>query len=257
MNELKSLEKDGYTWLNINDSKKIESVRNNLLLSTNNPYWSSIKSYLKGSSVQLPKLYDVKFRAKYQYNEKNYGALYYNWSDSVICRSNNSVISDNTTVDNTKYVVSDFMCKYGDNNIISYKDHTNVKPQIQCSLMNISSGEDITDTENITYVYELDSTIEGFSLEQNGYLKVTENKSSSPRQCKINIKIKYNDKGTIVIVGSESIIVTQECVVTKTYLHENPSIAQNFDHNFKELEDIYIKADVNFDKIESGSMETP
>ena len=28
-------------------------------------------------------------------------------------------------------------------------------------------------------------------------------------------------------------------------------------HNFKELEDIYIKADVNFDKIESGSMETP
>lgn len=255
INGLKSLEKDGYTWLNINDSKKIESVRNNLLLSTNNPYWSSIKSYLKGSSVQLPKLYDVKFRAKYQYNNTNYGALYYNWSDSVICRSNNSVISDNTTVDNTKYVVSDFMCKYGDNNIISYKDHTAVKPQIQCSIMNISSGADIT--ENITYVYELDSTIEGFSLEQNGYLKVTENKSSSPRQCKINIKIKYNDKGTIVIVGSESIIVTQECVVTKTYLHENPSIAQNFDHNFKELEDIYIKADVNFDKIESGSMETP
>ena len=197
----------------------------------------------------------MKFRAKYQYNNTNYGALYYNWSDSVICRSNNSVISDNTTVDNTKYVVSDFMCKYGDNNIISYKAHTNVKPQIQCSLMNISSGEDIT--KNITYVYELDSTIEGFSLEQNGYLKVTENKSSSPRQCKINIKIQYNDNGTIVIVGNESIIVTQECVVTKTYLHENPSIAQNFDHNFKELEDIYIKADVNFDKIESGSMETP
>ena len=51
--------------------------------------------------------------------------------------------------------------------------------------------------------------------------------------------------------------MTQECVVTKTYLHENPNIAQNFDHNFKELEDIYIKADVNFDKIESGSMATP
>lgn len=253
INGLKSLEKDGYTWLNINDSKKIESVRNNLLLSTNNPYWSSIKSYLKGSSVQLPKLYDVKFRAKYQYNNTNYGALYYNWSDSVICRSNNSVISDNTTVDNTQYVVSDFMCKYGDNNIISYKAHIKeaVKPQIQCSIMNISTGEDIT--KNITYVYELDSTIEGFSLETNGYLKVTENKSSSPRQCKINIKIKFND----TIVGIESIIVTQECVVTKTYLHENPSIVQNFDHNFKELEDIYIKADVNFDKIESGSMATP
>ena len=262
INGLKSLEKEGYTWLNISDSKKIESVRNNLLLSTNNPYWSSIKSYLKGSSVQLPKLYDVKFRAKYQYNEKNYGALYYNWSDSVICRSNNSVISDNTTIDNTKYVVSDFMCKYGDNNIISYKEHIKeaVKPQIQCSIMNISSGEDITDTENITYVYELDSTIEGFSLETNGYLKVTENKSSSPRQCKINIKIKYNDKGTIVIVGSESIIVTQECVVTKTYLHENPSISQNFDHNFSILDktyDIAYDAIVNFDKIESGSMATP
>ena len=195
----------------------------------------------------------MKFRAKYQYNEKNYGALYYNWSDSVICRSNNSVISDNTTVDNTQYVVSDFRCKYGDNNIISYKEHIKeaVKPQIQCSIMNISTGEDIT--KNITYVYELDSTIEGFSLETNGYLKVTQNKSSSPRQCKINIKIKFND----TIVGIESIIVTQECVVTKTYLHENPSIAQNFDHNFKELEDIYIKADVNFDKIESGSMATP
>ena len=263
INRLKSLEKSSnetvYTWLNINDSKKIESVRNNLLLSTNNPYWSSIKSYLKGSSVQLPKLYDVKFRAKYQYNEKNYGALYYNWSDSVICRSNNSVISDNTTVDNTKYVVSDFMCKYGDNNIISYKKQ-DVKPQIQCSIMNISTGEDITDIENITYVYALDSTIEGFSLEQNGYLKVTENKSSSPRQCKINIKIKYNDKGTIVIVGSESIIVTQECVVTKTYLHENPSIAQNFDHNFSGLENTYKEAYdaiVNFDKIESGNIATP
>ena len=194
----------------------------------------------------------MKFRAKYQYNNTNYGALYYNWSDSVICRSNNSVISDNTTVDNTKYVVSDFMCKYGDNNIISYKDQT-VKPQIQCSIMNISNGEDIT--ENITYDYELDSTIEGFSLSttNNGYLTVNQNKSSSPRQCKINIKIKCN--GTIV--GIESIIVTQESVVTKTYLHENPSIAQNFDHNFKELEDIYIKADVNFDKIESGSMATP
>lgn len=252
INGLKSLEKDGYTWLNINDSKKIESVRNNLLLSTNNQYWSSIKSYLKGSSVQLPKLYDVKFRAKYQYNNTNYGALYYNWSDSVICRSNNSVISDTTTVDNTQYVVSDFMCKYGDNNIISYKDQT-VKPQIQCSIMNISNGEDIT--ENITYDYELDSTIEGFSLSttNNGYLTVNQNKSSSPRQCKINIKIKCN--GTIV--GIESIIVTQESVVTKTYLHENPNIAQNFDHNFKELEDIYIKADVNFDKIESGSMATP
>lgn len=264
INKLKSLEKSlentVYTWLNINDSKKIESVRNNLLLSTNNPYWSSIKSYLKGSSVQLPKLYDVKFRAKYQYNEKNYGALYYNWSDSVICRSNNSVISDNTTVDNTKYVVSDFMCKYGDNNIISYKEHIKeaVKPQIQCSIMNISSGADIT--ENITYVYELDSTIEGFSLETNGYLKVTENKSSSPRQCKINIKIQYNDNGTIVIVGNESIIVTQECVVTKTYLHENPSIAQNFDHNFSILDktyDIAYDAITNFDKIESGSMATP
>ena len=152
------------------------------------------------------------------------------------------------------------MCKYGDNNIISYKAHTNVKPQIQCSLMNISSGEDITDTENITYVYELDSTIEGFSLEQNGYLKVTENKSSSPRQRKISIKIKYNDNGTIVIVGSESIIVTQECVVTKTYLHENPSIAQNFDHNFSILDktyDIAYDAIANFDKIESGSMATP
>ena len=263
INKLKSLEKSlgntVYTWLNISDSKKIESVRNNLLLSTNNPYWSSIKSYLKGSSVQLPKLYDVKFRAKYQYNEKNYGALYYNWSDSVICRSNNSVISDNTTVDNTKYVVSDFMCKYGDNNIISYKKQ-DVKPQIQCSIMNISTGEDITDIENITYVYALDSTIEGFSLEQNGYLKVTENKSSSPRQCKINIKIKYNDKGTIVIVGSESIIVTQECVVTTTYLHENPIIAQNFDHNFSILDNTYKEAYdaiVNFDKIESGSMATP
>lgn len=264
INKLKSLEKSlentVYTWLNISDSKKIESVRNNLLLSTNNPYWSSIKSYLKGSSVQLPKLYDVKFRAKYQYNNTNYGALYYNWSDSVICRSNNSVISDNTTVDNTQYVVSDFMCKYGDNNIISYKEHIKeaVKPQIQCSIMNISTGEDIT--ENITYVYELDSTIEGFSLETNGYLTVTENKSSSPRQCKINIKIQYNDKGTIVIVGSESIIVTQECVVTKTYLHENPSIAQNFDHNFSILDktyDIAYDAIANFDKIESGSMETP
>ena len=247
--------------MNISDSKKIESVRNNLLLSTNNPYWSSIKSYLKGSSVQLPKLYDVKFRAKYQYNEKNYGALYYNWSDSVICRSNNSVISDNTTVDNTKYVVSDFMCKYGDNNIISYKEHIKeaVKPQIQCSIMNISTGEDIT--KNITYDYELDNTIVGFELDKtNGYLTVTENKSSSPRQCKINIKIKYNDKGTIVIVGSESIIVTQECVVTPTYLHENPSIAQNFDHNFSGLENTYKEAyDAisNFDKIESGSMATP
>lgn len=262
INKLKSLEKSlgntVYTWLNISDSKKIESVRNNLLLSTNNPYWSSIKSYLKGSSVQLPKLYDVKFRAKYQYNEKNYGALYYNWSDSVICRSNNSVISDNVTVDNSQYVVSDFMCKYGDNNIISYKAQTNVQPQIQCSIMKISSGTDITDTENITYVYELDSTIDGFSLSttNNGYLTVTQNKSSSPRQCKINIKIKYKD----TIVGSESIIVTQECVVTTTYLHENPSIAQNFDHNFSGLENTYKEAYdaiANFDKIESGSMATP
>ena len=241
-----------YTWLKETDSTIINSIRKDLLLDSN-PYWQAIKSYLKGSSVQLPKLYDVKFRAKYQYNNTNYGALYYNWSDSVICRSNNSVISDNTTVDNTQYVVSDFMCKYGDNNIISYKAHTEVKPQIQCSIMNISTGEDIT--ENITYEYELENKVLGFSLlnTTNGNLKVEQNKSSSPRQCKINIKIKCNDN----IVGIESIIVTQECVVTKTYLHENPSIAQNFDHNFKELEDIYIKADVNFDKIESGSMATP
>lgn len=246
-----------YTWLKETDSTIINNIRKDLLLDSN-PYWSSIKSYLKGSSVQLPKLYDVKFRAKYQYNNTNYGALYYNWSDSVICRSNNSVISDNTTVDNTQYVVSDFMCKYGDNNIISYKAQANVQPQIQCSIMNISSGTDITDTGNITYVYELDSTIDGFSLSttNNGYLTVTQNKSSSPRQCKINIKIKYKD----TIVGSESIIVTQECVVTTTYLHENPSIAQNFDHNFSGLENTYKEAyDAisNFDKIESGSMETP
>lgn len=244
-----------YTWLKETDSTIINSIRKDLLLDSN-PYWSSIKSYLKGSSVQLPKLYDVKFRAKYQYNNTNYGALYYNWSDSVICRSNNSVISDNTTVDNTQYVVSDFMCKYGDNNIISYKAHTEVKPQIQCSIMNISTGEDIT--KNITYEYELENKVLGFSLlnTTNGNLKVEQNKSSSPRQCKINIKIKCN--GTIV--GIESIIVTQESVVTKTYLHENPSIAQNFDHNFSILDktyDIAYDAITNFDKIESGSMATP
>ena len=246
-----------YTWLKETDSTIINSIRKDLLLDSN-PYWQAIKSYLKGSSVQLPKLYDVKFRAKYQYNNTNYGALYYNWSDSVICRSNNSVISDNTTVDNTQYVVSDFMCKYGDNNIISYKDHTEVKPQIQCSIMNISTGEDIT--ENITYKYELDSKIVGSSLDTYGNLTIPKNITRSPRQCKINIKIIYKDKDKNIIVGSESIIVTQECVVTRTFLHENQVIKQNFDNNFNSLEKVYDVAHgviVDLDKIENGNLGTP